>query len=192
MSPTSVPLLLGHRISLFIIAEISAVSASAVQAAVTFVLAPITVTFVWAQATNGDPKSLSYSFSQPVTVLVGFLFDRCTKRYSEFVQLCWHNPPFIATVFAEGFYLSSDFLNFLVLYAYTRPDLLPGPSDNPDKHTVLSEFAQPKRSSSSTTPCNMWSTRFPSSLASSASVGHKSADPGFTPMVFKFRLRMTT
>ncbi|KAH8978049.1 hypothetical protein EDB86DRAFT_564540 [Lactarius hatsudake] len=85
MSPTSVPLSLEHCISLFIIAEISAVSASAVA----FVLAPIAVcsfqslvsdgrhvltcfspnnadaawsASVWAQATNGDPKPLSNSF----------------------------------------------------------------------------------------------------------------------------------
>ncbi|KAI9451993.1 hypothetical protein BJY52DRAFT_1406433 [Lactarius psammicola] len=130
MSPASVPLTFGHRIRVFILAEISAVSASA-------------VTFLASIASVGDPIQALDVFE---FLSVTRTARQCLRqpfrsaRYSEFAG---HNKPFVATVIADGFYLSSSFLNVL-LYTYMRPDLLPEPSDNLDNRSVTShpEFAQ--------------------------------------------------
>ncbi|KAI9462443.1 hypothetical protein BJY52DRAFT_1210803 [Lactarius psammicola] len=80
-------------------------------------------------------KMLAYPIIYIITVL-----PLAAARYSEFSG---HKPPFAVTVIADGFYLSSGLLNVL-LYAYTRPFLLPHSSDTPDNRTVSirSEFAQ--------------------------------------------------
>ncbi len=97
-------------------------------------------------------SSLSYPVIYIITV--GFLtvhvFELLTSaiqvlplaaaRYSDFSG---HEPAFAVTVIADGFYLSSGLLNVL-LYAYTRPYLLPHSSDTPDNQSISirSEFTQ--------------------------------------------------
>jgi len=53
-------------------------------------------------------------------------------RYSEFSG---HKTPFVITVIADGLYLSSGFLN-VILYTYTRPDLLPDRCRNRDNQSA--------------------------------------------------------
>lgn len=54
-------------------------------------------------------------------------------RYHEFHTD--HQTSFTATAITDGFYLASGLLNVL-LYAYTRPDLLPHASDSPDSQSI--------------------------------------------------------
>lgn len=54
-------------------------------------------------------------------------------RYNEFAK---RDIPFAIVILADGFYLSSGFLNVL-LYRYTRPYLLPHHSDRLNQPSVL-------------------------------------------------------
>lgn len=54
-------------------------------------------------------------------------------RYNEFVK---NNTPFPVVILADGFYLSSGFLNVL-LYWYTRPYLLPHRMDSVDDLSIV-------------------------------------------------------
>ncbi|KAH9044788.1 hypothetical protein EDB85DRAFT_1911234 [Lactarius pseudohatsudake] len=80
-------------------------------------------------------KMLAYPVIYIITVL-----PLAAARYSDFSG---HKPRFGIIVFADGLYLASGLLNVL-LYAYTRPFLLPHNSDSPDDQSISirSEFAQ--------------------------------------------------
>ncbi|KAI9441548.1 hypothetical protein H4582DRAFT_1933362 [Lactarius indigo] len=80
-------------------------------------------------------KMLAYPIIYIITIL-----PLAAARYSQFAG---HKPRTGVTIFADGLYLASGFLNVL-LYAYTRPFLLPHNSDSSDNRTVSihSEFAQ--------------------------------------------------
>ncbi|KAH9064106.1 hypothetical protein EDB87DRAFT_1575009 [Lactarius vividus] len=80
-------------------------------------------------------KMLAYPIIYIITVL-----PLAAARYSDFSG---HTPRFGVLVFADGLYLASGLLNVL-LYAYTRPFLLPHNSDSPDDQSISirSEFAQ--------------------------------------------------
>ncbi|KAH9079687.1 hypothetical protein EDB83DRAFT_2671293 [Lactarius deliciosus] len=81
-------------------------------------------------------KMLAYPIIYIITVL-----PLAATRYSFFIN--GHTPPFGVTVFADGLYLASGLFNVL-LYAYTRPFLLPHGSDSPDNQSISirSEFTQ--------------------------------------------------
>jgi hypothetical protein len=72
-----------------------------------------------------------------------------------------HHTPFALIIMADGLYLSSGLLNVL-LYAYTRPFLLPHANDSSDGQSIVihSEFTQ----SRSDLPGSTTNTRVDSSL----------------------------
>jgi len=72
-------------------------------------------------------KMLAYPIIYIITVL-----PLAAARYNDFAK---NDTPFGVIVFADGFYLSSGFLNVL-LYRYTRPYLLP--------HRIDSLYDQPE------------------------------------------------
>jgi hypothetical protein len=67
-------------------------------------------------------------------------------RYNDFTK---HTTPFSVVVVADGFYLSSGFLNVL-LYRYTRPYLLPHRIDS-DGSDMEMESADPEYEASEST-----------------------------------------
>jgi hypothetical protein len=54
-------------------------------------------------------------------------------RYNDFAK---NDTPFVVVILADGFYLSSGFLNVL-LYWYTRPYLLPHRIDSIDDQSIV-------------------------------------------------------
>lgn len=69
-------------------------------------------------------------------------------RYRTFTG---HYTPFAFTVIADGLFLSSGLLNVL-LYAYTRPFLLPHTNDSADNQSIaISEFAESRHDLRSST-----------------------------------------
>jgi len=73
-------------------------------------------------------KILLYPFIYILTVL-----PVAAARYREFHK--HRQTSFIFTAIADGLYLASGLLNVL-LYAYTRPYLLPHASDSPDNRSI--------------------------------------------------------
>ncbi|KAH9066383.1 hypothetical protein EDB87DRAFT_714430 [Lactarius vividus] len=117
-------------------------------------------------------KMLAYPIIYIITVL-----PLAATRYSFFIN--GHTPPFGVTTFADGLYLASGLFNVL-LYAYTRPFLLPHGGDSPDNQSISirSEFAQtrsnfPRSTILGNTHVTHVIDRDPSPIE------HKSADPAY-------------
>jgi len=73
-------------------------------------------------------KMLAYPIIYIITVL-----PLAAARYNDFAK---GDTPFFVIILADGFYLSSGFLNVL-LYRYTRPYLLPHRMDSVDDQSIV-------------------------------------------------------
>jgi len=90
-------------------------------------------------------------FSFPAGLLTPLLqvLPLAAARYNDFAK---DDTPFSVVIIADGFYLSSGFLNVL-LYRYTRPYLLPHRMDSVDDQSIMLEAEVANGQNYLTNPC---------------------------------------